>query len=241
MRNKPNFRRTAYAQYSKSGAFVRNKANFDGSRTGTKPFAGKELCGMYPSRRFGKTKPIPGTVPIGRSAFPGAIVQNKPNSRRSLSAGGRSTKQTQFLPDRMPPHRSTIPSFQYSKPRLVVRNKANSARPHQGEGRARGAIVRNKPNLIRVGLEISYLQEKSYVVCTCLSGPAKQSQFQKEFQVRSVKCEDGEFSIRSGESSCLGSQTDNSAFEDSSNFTLPTPAGISGGEFSPLDGGRVPV
>ncbi len=65
------------------GPIVRNKANSHGAKTGTKPWAGKELCRICPLHRSRKTKPISAPVPIGRSAFPG--VRNKPNSSGSVA------------------------------------------------------------------------------------------------------------------------------------------------------------
>ncbi len=65
------------------GPFVRNKANFNGDGIEGKPFAERELCRMCLLSRFGKTKPIPATMPIRRSAFPGASVRNKANSLRA--------------------------------------------------------------------------------------------------------------------------------------------------------------
>ncbi len=97
MRNKANFgelgrRRAGAGRTNKANwrvcglasrrAIVRNKANSGRSRIGAKPFAGIELCRMYPPYRFGRTKPISATVPSGRLAFPRAF----------------RVKQSQFLP-----------------------------------------------------------------------------------------------------------------------------------------------
>ncbi len=73
-----------------AGPSVRNKANFHGSRNGTKPFAGKELCRLFPLHWSCKTKPIPGTMPIGRSAFPeGRACETKPIPHRDQGSAIR--------------------------------------------------------------------------------------------------------------------------------------------------------
>jgi hypothetical protein len=51
---------------------VRNKANSRQGRAGRGP-------GAWDARQMRQTNPIPTTMPIGRSAFPGQIVRNKPN------------------------------------------------------------------------------------------------------------------------------------------------------------------
>jgi hypothetical protein len=87
------------------GPSVRNKANSGGGKTETKPFAGKELCRVCLSHGFSKTKPIRATMPIRRSAFPGA-------NRAKQSQLGRADD------DRVPPSPA---------PRGCCTNKANFA------------------------------------------------------------------------------------------------------------------
>ncbi len=55
----PPFESGAYRATSPRCPASGNKANFDGGRIAAKPFAGIALCRMYPTHRFGKTKPIP--------------------------------------------------------------------------------------------------------------------------------------------------------------------------------------
>ena len=72
---------------------VRNKPNFDGSRIGAKPFAGKELCCMYRSDLFSKTKPIPGAP--GRR---GSGCVRNPALRRGRPGPTRANAELQTRP-----------------------------------------------------------------------------------------------------------------------------------------------
>jgi hypothetical protein len=124
----------------------RNKANSSIADCGFRKTCGPP-AGL--AGRAVQTNPIPTIMPIRRSAFPGSIVQNKPDSRlcragrdpRGVGRAGEYAEQSQFAAGRTPYH-SIVPSFQYSKPTPIVRqrlvarcrsgNEPNWARPRQG-------------------------------------------------------------------------------------------------------------
>ncbi len=93
-----------------------------------------------------ETKPIPASVPIGRSAFPGGeIVRNKPNfppGPDGARPGGRGAwgfAQTNPIPAIMPIRRSAVPGGQ------IVRNKANSSIADFGL-RIQGSLAAGHPH-----------------------------------------------------------------------------------------------
>ncbi len=113
------------------GGNVRNKPNFRSGASDGKCFMRKWLWRIRPARPCEKTKPISTSVPIGRSAFPGAFrakqsqlavvggqlsvvgrrtaVQNKPNLEKSRwHSEADYAKQSQFRQSRCP----SIPLFQ---------------------------------------------------------------------------------------------------------------------------------
>ncbi len=133
---------------------MRNKPNFRSGASDGKCFMRKWLWRIRPARSCEKTKPISTSVPIGRSAFPGAIVRNKPNFWwpgyptipvfysiiPPFQSGGCCAKQTQSAPAQR---------NRWGKPTLpvgaIAPNKPNSARPAGRPGPWEGKSCETKP------------------------------------------------------------------------------------------------
>ncbi len=123
------------------GGNVRNKPNFRSGASDGKCFMRKWLWRIRPARPCEKTKPISTSVPIGRSAFPGAIMRNKANSRRGrVRRGPRDGVGGQFCKTK--PIRDRAWRDGVRGARAVESNRAKQSQFAEA-GRT---IVRNEPN-----------------------------------------------------------------------------------------------
>ncbi len=165
MRNKANFRRYADPEIGvPRGQNVRNKANFE--EPGRDPEArsretklnlgrmGYLVDGDSEGCQTCETNPIL----AGRPGSRGSVAQNKAKFRRA---------------DTPPFHYSSIPSPSLS----CETNPIFAAMPIRRSAFPGEKTCGTKPIWTGAELELSHLQERSYVACACLIGCAKQSQF----------------------------------------------------------------